>query len=73
MGGEAALVVREGWRAVVRRVDAAPTHAWIESRVQGRDLASALDRAGPSFDFAAWLAAAVEGRWLQEVVLARPG
>jgi hypothetical protein len=70
--GEAVLVVREGWRAVVRAIDA-PTQAWLVSLLEGADLASALDRAGPSFDVAAWLAAAIEGGWMRDVVCTPAG
>ena len=63
-GGEHVQVVRDGWRAGVRPIDAA-TFAWTGSLLAGDDLGRALHRAGPHFDFTAWLAAAIAGRWLQ--------
>jgi hypothetical protein len=66
--GEAMVVVREGWRGVVRCLDA-PGLAFIQALMRGVDLAQALDAAGDGFDFTAWLADAVRGRWLTEVAL----
>ena len=64
--GERVLVVREGWRGAVHAIDV-PTFAWTRSLLEGVDLARALDRAGPDFDFTAWLASALRGSWLQGV------
>jgi hypothetical protein len=61
-----ALVWRDGWRAQVSELDEAEA-AWTASLLAGADLASALDRAGPGFDFAAWLARALRQRWLKGV------
>lgn len=62
-----ALVWRDGWRATVTEL-AEPEAAWTASLLAGANLASALDRAGPAFDFAAWLARALQQRWLKGVV-----
>ena len=64
--GERVLVVRAGWRGAVHAIDE-PTFEWTRSLLEGADLARALDRAGPAFDFAAWLAIALRGSWLQDV------
>ena len=64
--GESVLVVREGWRGAIHAIDE-PTFEWTRSLLEGADLARALDRAGPAFDFATWLAAALRGSWLQGV------
>ena len=62
-----ALVWRDGWRAAVTEL-AEPDASWTASLLAGVDLASALDSAGPGFDFAAWLARAIRQRWLEGVV-----
>ena len=65
--GEDALVVRDGWRAVVvprRAVDA----RWTESLLAGVTLAEAFEHAGADFDFAAWLASAIRQTWLKGVL-----
>ena len=64
---EAVLVVRDGWRAVVHRLDP-PTADWTQDLLDGATLAAALERAGPAFDFAAWLASGLRGAWVQAVV-----
>ncbi len=64
--GESVLVVRAGWRARVQPIDAT-TLVWTRCLLDGLDLAAALERAGVAFDFAAWLAAALRGSWLQGV------
>jgi hypothetical protein len=64
--GETVFVVRQGWRASVHRLDAA-TAEWIAALLEGADLAQSLERAGASFDFAAWLGAAVGAAWLKGV------
>ena len=65
--GESAFVVREGWRAIVHRLDACDAR-WTESLLAGENLASALEHAGDGFDFAAWLARAIRHTWLKGVV-----
>ena len=62
-----ALVWRDGWRATVSELTE-PEAAWTASLLAGANLASALDHAGAGFDFAAWLARAVQQRWLKGVV-----
>jgi hypothetical protein len=62
-----ALVWRDGWRAAVTELTE-PESAWMAALLAGADLAAALDRAGPGFDFAAWLARAIQRRWLEGVV-----
>jgi len=64
-----ALVCREGWRAEVTELGEAEA-AWTASLLDGANLASALDRADTGFDFAEWLARAVQQRWLKGVVRA---
>ncbi len=65
--GESVMIVREGWRASVHRLEPAGVD-WLRSLLDGRSLADALDRAGAGFDFAGWLAAAVGRHWLERVV-----
>ena len=62
-----ALVWRDGWRATVTEL-AEPEASWTASLLAGANLASALDRAGPGFDFASWLAGAIQQRRLKGVV-----
>jgi hypothetical protein len=62
--GESVLVVREGWRAAVHVLDA-PDAAFAAALLEGRDLATALGRAGERFDFTAWLATALRAGWLE--------
>ena len=62
-----AMVWRDGWRATVTEL-AAPEAAWTASLLAGANLASALDSAGTGFDFAKWLAHAIQQRWLKGVV-----
>jgi hypothetical protein len=62
--GECGLVARRGWRGVVYRID--PGWAdWTDELLDGADLQRALERAGASFDFAVWLAAALREGWLK--------
>ncbi len=68
--GEAAFVVRQGWRGVVHSLDP-PTARWTRELLAGADLASALQRAGEAFDFTAWLSTSVRETWLKGVVSAR--
>jgi len=65
---ETAFVARRGWRATVRRVDAA-TARWTERLIAGATLDRALDDAGEDFDFGAWFATAVQEKWLKGAVL----
>jgi len=68
--GEQVMVVRQGWRAqavVLTRAEA----DWADSLLAGTNLSAALERAGEGFDFAAWLATAVHGQWLKDVVVLR--
>ena len=65
--GEDVLVARAGWRVAVQPIDAAML-AWTRDLLGGVDLAAALARTDGGFDFAAWLAAALRGSWLQGVV-----
>jgi hypothetical protein len=66
--GESVLVVRDGWRAVVHRIDR-PTFEWTRRLLDGASLGDALDAASPGFDFGAWLPDAVRARWLRDVVV----
>lgn len=66
--GETVLVVRQGWRAVVRAVDEGEA-GWIRSLLDGLPLATALGNAGAAFDFSAWLIGAVRERSVSGVVL----
>ena len=66
--GEDMLVVRQGWRAVVVPLSQ-PEARWTEALLAGADLASALDRAGAGFDFAAWLQAAIRNDWMKGVAV----
>lgn len=66
--GEAVVVARDGWRAVVHRIDR-PGLGFMQALADGHDLARALDAAGDGFDFAAWLGDALRGRWLKDAVL----
>jgi Putative DNA-binding domain len=65
--GETVLVVRDGWRAAVHPIDA-PTCAWTRDLLAGVSLGAALERAGPQFDFTAWLTRALAQRWLHAVL-----
>ena len=65
--GEHALVCRNGWRAEVVELDATAAR-WMRSLLDGKSLAAALESAAAGFDFAAWLAQAIQGRWLNRVL-----
>jgi Putative DNA-binding domain len=65
---ETALVARQGWRASVHCVDAA-TARWTAHLLAGAPLDQALSDAGESFDFAAWLATAVQQKCLKGAAL----
>ncbi|MEP7296947.1 MAG: DNA-binding domain-containing protein [Burkholderiales bacterium] len=64
--GESAFIVREGWRAVVHRLDP-PDARWTESLLAGTRLATALEHAGDGFDFAGWLGRAIRHGWMKGV------
>ena len=64
--GEAVLVARAGWKAVPFTLDPA-TAAWTRQLLEGGDLGSALAAAGDGFDFAGWLATALQSNWLKGI------
>ena len=66
---ERVLVARQGWRAVVHRLDG-PEAAWTQSLLDGASLGAALGRATEAFDFANWLGRALRGSWLKGVAVA---
>jgi len=66
--GEQVLIARDGWRAVLYRLDP-PTSNWTQTLMEGLDLATCLERAGESFDFTAWLATALRQSWIKRVVV----
>jgi hypothetical protein len=63
---ETALVSRRQWRATVSAVDEA-TSRFMAALQGGASLDSALDAAGATFQFEAWLHDAVRQQWLQAV------
>ena len=63
--GECVLVARQGWRAVVHRIDGAATARWTACLLAGADLNTALTQAGDDFDFSAWLGLALQQKWLK--------
>ncbi len=64
--GESVMIVREGWRATVHRLDRCGVE-WVRSLLEGRTLSGSLDRAGAGFDFPGWLTTAVRRSWLARV------
>lgn len=64
--GESVIVARAGWKAVPTTVDAR-TAAWTRALLAGHDLGSALAGAPDGFDFAAWLATALQSNWLKGI------
>jgi Putative DNA-binding domain len=66
--GEQVLVVRQGWRAVVRELGQADAE-WSRSLLAGANLSAALECAGAGFDFASWLGTAVREQWVKGVVV----
>ncbi len=63
--GENALVVRQGWRGGVGRLDA-PTVRWLRGLLRGLSVSQALAEAGEGFDFEHWLLGVVrDGGWLR--------
>jgi hypothetical protein len=65
--GEDALVVRQGWRAVVFEPTAADAR-WMQSLLAGDTLAQAIERAGEGFDFTIWLQTAIRNAWVKGAV-----
>lgn len=61
--GDAVVVWRRGWRAIVERIDQ-PVHAWMDALAHGDPLDEAHDIAGAGFDLGAWLARALVAGWL---------
>ena len=70
--GESVLVARDGWRAAVHGLDDADAR-FAADLLAGTALGPALEAAAAAFDFAAWLAGALRGGWLQGIALAEPG
>jgi hypothetical protein len=64
--GQTVLVARHGWRATVHEL-APADGAFTEALLAGASLAAALDQAGASLDFSAWLARALRDGWLKGV------
>jgi hypothetical protein len=64
--GENALVWRDGFKAAVSAVPEADA-CFMQSLIDGRSLALALDLAGPEFAFDRWLLRALQQGWLQAV------
>ena len=63
---ESVLVARDGWRAVVHRLDGLDA-GWTQSLLDGTSLGVALTQAGEGFDLAGWLSRALRGSWLKGV------
>lgn len=65
---ETVMVARKGWRAVVQLLS--PVQAdWTASLLAGASVATALERAGEAFDFAAWLQLALHEQWVKGVAV----
>jgi hypothetical protein len=64
--GETARVARESWRATVALIDA-PEQRFTAAALAGRPLGAALSEAGETFDFQAWLVAALQQQRLEAV------
>jgi hypothetical protein len=64
--GECALISRDGWRASVRALPPGEAR-FTQAVLAGRSLAAALTVAGDSFDFQAWLIAALRRQFLAAV------
>lgn len=64
--GETAFIVREGLKPALHAMDAAET-GFVQSLMDGKSLHEALSRNGAEFDFSAWLARALQGRWIAAV------
>lgn len=62
---ETVLVARQGWKAVVHRIDDPATTRWTRSLLNGDKLEHALAAAGDNFDFGAWLTIALREKWLK--------
>ena len=70
--GEQVFVWRRGWRGEVALL--APAEAdFMSALLAHRSLAQALDAAEEGFDFAVWLARALEAGWLRAVRIAAAG
>ena len=67
-GQQHVLVARQGWRAVVHRLDAAEA-GFARGVQQGASLGAALAEAGSGFDFAHWLGRALRESWLKGVLV----
>jgi hypothetical protein len=65
--GEQVVVARQGWRAAVEAVDI-NTYRWMKNLLQGFALADALECAEPGFEFASWLAHALQKSWLHSLL-----
>jgi hypothetical protein len=66
--GEQALVWRDGFMATLHALPEADA-LFVQALLDGRSLASALDRAGVDFAFDGWLLQALQHGWLQAVDL----
>jgi hypothetical protein len=60
---EVVLVYRTAFKACSTVLDGS-TAAWMRPLLDGSHLADALQQAGESFDFAGWLASALQSRWV---------
>ena len=69
--GEQALVVRDGWRVTVSALPADAAR-FTFAVLAGRSLALALQAAGASFDFEAWVIAALQQQRLAAVATTPP-
>ena len=70
--GEQVFVWRRGWRGAVALL--VPAEAdFMSALLADRSLARALDAAGAGFDFAVWLARALDAGWLRAVRSAPAG
>lgn len=67
---ESVVVSRRGWKAHVTPVDAV-TARWTRELLDGTDLDAALLAAGESWDFAAWLARALQAQWVKGIRVLR--
>jgi hypothetical protein len=69
--GETALVARRGWQPVVRALGSAEAR-FTAALLAGSPLATALQESGATFDFEAWLVAALQQQLLAAVSDAAP-
>ena len=63
---ESVVVSRRGWKAHVTPVDPGTAH-WTRQLLDGTDIDAALLAAGDSWDFAAWLARALQAQWVKGI------